>query len=243
MGVIVKAIEGMAEACRVLEFPVVSGNVSLYNETDGVGIPPTRGVGGIGLIEDLDKIATLKGAEAGDLLLVVGETTGHLGASAYARVILGLDGAAAGNAPAVDLETEKANAAFVRQLIRDGLVHAVHDISEGGLACAAAEMALSANIQVRIHADPDAPVEALFGEDQGRYLIALSLEQMDQAFERLQEADIPGQHVGDFFDETFTEGPGVFITFEDMEKGHHLPLSTLRAAHEGWLPNYMKGGS
>src|SRR6201991_5162088 len=109
MGVIVKAIEGMAEACRALDFPVVSGNVSLYNETDGVGIPPTPVVGGIGLIEDVTKIATLKGAQAGDHLMVLGETHGHLGASAYARTILGLDGAAAGNAPGVDLATEKKN--------------------------------------------------------------------------------------------------------------------------------------
>ena len=241
MGVIVKAIEGMAEACRVLEFPVVSGNVSLYNETDGVGIPPTPVVGGIGLIEDLDHVATLKGAQEGDLLLLVGETTGHLGASAYARVILGLDGAAAGDAPAVDLEIEKTNAAFVRQLIRDGLVHAVHDISDGGLACAAAEMALASNLNVRIHAEPEAPAETLFGEDQARYLIALSPERMDEAFDRLEGAGVYGEHVGDCFDQGAEQGPGVMMTVEDDETGHYVPLATLRAAHEGWLPNYMKG--
>ena len=107
MGVIVKAIEGMAEACRVLDFPVVSGNVSLYNETDGVGIPPTPVVGGIGLIEDVSKIATLKGTQPGDVLFVVGEMRGHLGASLYARVILGLDGPAAGPPPPVDLGRRK----------------------------------------------------------------------------------------------------------------------------------------
>ena len=159
MGVIVKAIEGMAEACRVLEFPVVSGNVSLYNETDGVGIPPTPVVGGIGLIENLDHIATLKGAQAGDRLFVVGETKGHLGASAYARTVLGLDGVAAGSAPAVDLEIEKRNAAFVRKLVKGGYAHAVHDISEGGIACAAAGARLGVYPRARAQRDPGADAQ------------------------------------------------------------------------------------
>src|SRR5689334_11154559 len=143
MGVIVKAIEGMAEACKVLEFPVVSGNVSLYNETDGVGIRPTPVVGGIGLIENLDQIVTLKRARAGDILVLVGETKGHLGASLYARVILGLDGSAAGYPPRIDLEVEKRHAAFVRKLVKEGRVNAAHDVSEGGVLCAATEMALA----------------------------------------------------------------------------------------------------
>ena len=148
MGVIVKAIEGMAEACRVLDFPVVSGNVSLYNETDGVGIPPTPVVGGIGLIEDVSKIATLKGAQEGDMLVVIGETRGHMGASAYARVILGLDGRRPAAPRLSILAIEKRNATFVRKLICSGMVNAVHDVSEGGLACAAAEMALASGIGV-----------------------------------------------------------------------------------------------
>src|SRR5690606_35658609 len=90
MGYIVKAIEGMAEACRALDFPVVSGNVSLYNETDGKAIPPTPVVGGVGLIDDLSKTATLNGARNGDLAFLVGGKGSHLGASLYARIILGL---------------------------------------------------------------------------------------------------------------------------------------------------------
>jgi len=241
MGVIVKAIEGMAEACKVLEFPVVSGNVSLYNETDGVGIPPTPVVGGIGLIENLDHVATLKGAQEGDVLLLIGDTDDELGASAYARVILGLDGRAAGNAPRVDLQLEADNAAFVRKLIADGLVHAVHDLSEGGLACAAADMALAANQHMRLMAQGDSPVVDLFSETQSRYLIALSADQMDTVWERMQQEGIPGGHIGDCLPAEFAEGPGLFITFDDMERGRYISLATLRAAHEGWLPNYMKG--
>jgi hypothetical protein len=124
MGVIVKAIEGMAEACRALEFPVVSGNVSLYNETDGVGIPPTPVVGGIGLIENLDHVATLKGAQQGDELFTLGATDRHLGASVYARVILGLDGPAAGSPPRVDLST--ATIAGRQTLVAVGLAGRSH---------------------------------------------------------------------------------------------------------------------
>ncbi len=250
MGVIVKAIEGMAEACRVLEFPVVSGNVSLYNETDGVGIPPTPVVGGIGLIEDLGKIATLKGAQDDDALVLIGETKGHLGASAYARVILGLDGAAAGSAPPVDLDAEMRNAAFVRRLIREGLVHAVHDVSDGGLACAAAEMALSSGLGVfaDLHAyhvgGPDGVgpglslAEILFGEDNARYIAAAPRGSVARIKTLAMEAGVPC----DCLRETDGFRRGGDVSFDFGERGvHGVKLDTLRAAHEGWLPTYMKG--
>ncbi len=251
MGVIVKAIEGMAEACRVLDFPVVSGNVSLYNETDGVGIPPTPVVGGIGLIEDLDKIATLRGAKAGDTLVQIGETKGCMGASAYARVVLGLDGAAAGSAPPVDLAAEKRNADFVRQLVRSGLVNAVHDVSEGGIACAAAEMALASGTGLELSAEINWPQPAadgynprtripdvltLFAEDQGRYLVSVSAGQLDpvRALAKKLGHEWMVIPVGSF------QGEGLEF-FVNAGGKTRLPLSTLRAAHEGWLPAYMKG--
>ncbi|MDP3738634.1 MAG: phosphoribosylformylglycinamidine synthase subunit PurL [Hyphomonadaceae bacterium] len=250
MGVIVKAIEGMAEACRVLDFPVVSGNVSLYNETDGVGIPPTPVVGGIGLIEDLDKIATLKGAQAGDTLILIGETKGHMGASAYARVILGLDGVAAGSAPPVNLEEEQMHAAFVGMLIAKGLVSAVHDLSDGGLVCALAEMALVSNVSMFIDRGNE-PLNAavLFAEDQGRYLVALK-KLNDQfascvdLFPGLSWSVIGGVGKGKL-SSSFEEAN---ITLTSMSPDHEgalplceVPLAALRAAHEGWLPKYMRG--
>jgi phosphoribosylformylglycinamidine synthase len=233
MGVIVKAIEGMAEACRALDFPVVSGNVSLYNETDGLGIPPTPVVGGIGLIEDVSKIATLKGAKTGDTLILIGKTNGHLGASAYARTILGLDGAAAGSAPPADLEVEKRNAAFVRTLIHDGLVSAVHDVSDGGIACAATEMALASGVGLKLREDSDLPVDVFFGEWQGRYLVSTNetLQTSDTVLERCKRnAGMAAVVLGTF-------GGG---NIEAPRLGS-IPLSALRAAHEGWLPAYMKG--
>ncbi|MEP7210547.1 MAG: AIR synthase related protein, partial [Alphaproteobacteria bacterium] len=245
MGVIVRAIEGMAEACRVLDFPVVSGNVSLYNETDGVGIPPTPVVGGIGLIDDVSKIATLKGAQAGDVLLLVRDpaldTTGNLGASLYARVVLSLDGAAAGASPKVDLEVEKRNADFIRRLIHDGHVHAVHDVSEGGIVCAAAEMALGSAVGVRLDAvtaQGASSVALRFGETQGRYLVAVAPDQAGRIANDLAPAEGMVHFQGDF------SGDSVVIRFDDATESAKeavVPLSALRAAHEGWLPAYMKG--
>jgi len=239
MGYIVKAIEGMAEACKALDFPVVSGNVSLYNETDGIAIPPTPVVGGVGLIEDLDKVATLKGAQAGDMLVLIGETKGHLGASLYAREILGLDGDEAGPPPPVELATEQKNAGFVRALIQAGLVTAVHDLSDGGIACAAAELALASDKHVDVRAGAQNPLAFCFGESQGAILCSASMEKVSQIMDRAKASGVTALHIGHFSTSTFEEGPGVFITFEDLEKGHYLSLARLRDAHESWLPNYM----
>jgi phosphoribosylformylglycinamidine synthase len=250
MGVIVKAIEGMAEACRVLDFPVVSGNVSLYNETDGVGIPPTPVVGGIGLIDDLSKIATLKGAQENDKLMFLGRTDVHFGASLYARIVLSLDGTSAGAAPKVDLEAEKAVAACVRAMIARQLVHAVHDVSEGGIACAVAEMTLASGIGARLNLDtalyaaligtpPNGAghLALLFGEGQGRYVLAVPPDKAEEAEVLAVSFGVPvtlAAMAHEFF------GDELIIDC-DEEGSWDIPLSTLRAAHEGWLPAYMKG--
>jgi len=246
MGVIVKAIEGMAEACRVLEFPVVSGNVSLYNETDGVGIPPTPVVGGIGLLPQLegngrDWFATMGRLREGDILLLVGDTKGHLGASAYARTILKLDGPQAGSPPQVDLATEKLHADRVRRFIGIYGCRAVHDLSDGGLACAAADMALASGVGVKLSPPPGGISAAgwAFGEDQARYLVAWPGDENDSGGPRdiaqlvldRPSRDFPCIKVG------VVGGDRVII-----DGVMDVPLSTLRAAHEGWLPNYMKGG-
>ncbi|MEM6534633.1 MAG: phosphoribosylformylglycinamidine synthase subunit PurL [Pseudomonadota bacterium] len=239
MGQFVKAVEGMAEACRALDFPVVSGNVSLYNETDGVGIPPTPVVGGVGLIEDVSTIATLKGAQPGDVLILIGETKGHLGASLYAREILGLDGEEAGPPPPVDLETEKRNAECVRMLIQEGLVNAVHDVSDGGIACAAAEMALASGVGSSLAYDGSVALgarhdELLFGEGGARYLVAGAQEALvDRLIDR-GEWSLIG-----------TISAKQVIDFDWMEfvRIGPVPLSRLREAHEGWLPAYMNAVS
>ncbi|MEZ5936698.1 MAG: phosphoribosylformylglycinamidine synthase subunit PurL [Hyphomonadaceae bacterium] len=244
MGVIVKAIEGMAEACRVLDFPVVSGNVSLYNETDGVGIPPTPVVGGVGLIEDVSKIATLKGAQPGDVLVLVGAPAGgNLGASAYAREILGLDGREAGVISPVDLAAEKRHSEVIRKLIDKGLVKAVHDISDGGLACAAADIAIASGTGVVLNlgatiGDID-PTTYLFGERGASYLVVADSE--EPVFD-LIEAE--GDGTPCLFAGHVSDAPEIAFVLDASIAGRQsqtLSLGTLTTAHEDWLPRYMSG--
>jgi phosphoribosylformylglycinamidine synthase II len=220
MGQIVRAIDGMAEACRALDFPVVSGNVSLYNETNGAAIPPTPTVGAVGLIADYARRADFSSMRAGDVLVLVGETAGELGASMYLREVLGRED---GAPPPVDLGVERRNGHFVRQLILSGQVAVVHDLSDGGLIAAAAEMALASGVGVAL--EGAAGVGALFGEDQGRYLLAVA----DAApiLAAAQAADVPAAAVGRAGGERLS-GPGF-----------DLPLAQLRTAHEGWMPAYM----
>ena len=232
MGYIVKAIEGMAEACRALDFPVVSGNVSLYNETDGVAIPPTPVVGGVGLIEDVSKVATLKGAQDGDLAFLIGDVGSELGASLYARSILSLKGADLGAPPMVDLANTVKTAVTVRNLVQSGMVAAVHDVSDGGMACAVTEMALSAGLGVEIYAPSEDATAFLYGENHDRYVLAVSASQEEAFRKAIAEAGLPLTQVGKF--------GGDAISFKIVGAAEQsLPVATLREAHEGWLPSYM----
>ena len=131
MGDIVASIDGFGEACRALNFPVVSGNCSLYNETNGEAILPTPAIGGVGLLKDLHRTASIAFKREGDALILIGETKGHLGQSLYLREI---EGREEGPAPPVDLGCEKRNGDFVRGLIESGRVDTVHDVSDGGFS-------------------------------------------------------------------------------------------------------------
>jgi phosphoribosylformylglycinamidine synthase subunit PurL len=226
MGQIARAIDGMAEACHALDFPVVSGNVSLYNETDGRAIPPTPTVGAVGLIADYARRAGFASMKAGDALLVVGASHGALGASLYLRELLGRED---GAPPPVDLEFERRNGDFVRALIVGGQVSAVHDLSDGGLAIAAAEMALASNVGIEL--SPTSLTHAhgfLFGEDQGRYLIATA--DPDPIVAAGREAGLNIALAG--------QAGGADFACHDLFR---IPLERLRAANEGWMPAYMAG--
>jgi phosphoribosylformylglycinamidine synthase len=225
MGQIVAAVEGMAEACRVLDCPVISGNVSLYNETNGRAILPTPAVGGVGILRDLTRRAGLGGLKAGDQLILIGETKGHLGQSMLERVVAGRE---EGPPPPVDLAVERRNGDFVRKLIEDGVVCVCHDLSDGGLAAAAAELALASGIGVALINPTNVPDTAfLFGEDQGRYLIAIAAGRADEAFDAAEAAGVPTEPVG--------VAGGCEIAFKDAA----VDILDLRKAHEGWLPAYM----
>ncbi len=225
MGQIVAAIEGMAEACRALDFPVISGNVSLYNETNGQAILPTPAVGGVGILQDLTKRAGLSGLKAGDQLILIGETKGHLAQSMVERALLGRE---EGPPPPVDLAVERRNGDFVRKLIEDGVVSVCHDLSDGGLAAAAADLVLASGVGVMLTNPTSLPDTAfLFAEDQARYLIALSPGLADDLFEAADVAGVPAEPVG--------MAGGCEIAFKDAA----VDVVDLRAAYEGWLPAFM----
>jgi len=225
MGQIVAAIEGMAEACRALDFPVVSGNVSLYNETNGQAIPPTPAIGGVGLLEDISRRAGLSGLQPGWRLALVGESKGWLGASLYLREV---EGRETGAPPPVDLAAEKRNGDFVRTLIGQGIVTVCHDLSDGGLACAAAELALASDIGVALFPVEGDAIGFLFGEDQARYLIGVAPEHEDALLEAADALGVSLSFVGLAGSCEVAFGPEDAVDLED-----------LRRAHEGWLPAYM----
>jgi len=225
MGQFVHAIKGLSEACTVLGFPIVSGNVSLYNETNGQGILPTPAIGGIGLIPDLDTMATIAFKQADDVILLVGGHGSHLGQSVYLREVLGKE---EGAPPPVDLALEKKNGDFVRQLIRTGQLSAVHDVSDGGLGLAVIEMAMASGLGASLVALTH---EQLFGEDQARYVVTTSPNNAAVLLAEAAKAKVAVAQVG-----TVTSGATLKI-----EAGPSISVADLRAAHEGWFPAYMSG--
>jgi phosphoribosylformylglycinamidine synthase len=189
MGQLVGAIKGIGEACRALGFPIVSGNVSLYNETDGTGILPTPTIGGVGLLARLDDLIAGHPAE-GDVAVLIGAGAGHLGQSALLAEMFGRE---EGDAPFIDLVAERRNGDFL--LANRALVRAATDLSDGGLALAAFEMAEGAGLGVALDAESTA---ALFGEDQARYLVACSADQAKALRAAGLKAGVPVAAVGRF---------------------------------------------
>ena len=231
MGQIVRAIDGMAEACRALDFPVVSGNVSLYNETSGAAIPPTPTVGAVGLLEDSTVRATYARARPGETLVLVGETRGELGASLYLREVHGRE---EGAPPPVDLAAERRAGTLVRSLIAAGVTRCVHDLSDGGLAVAAAEMALASDVGLAVQAPEGPPAHAaLFGEDQGRYLLTVAADRLDALDEACADEAVAYAVLGQ------VGGCELLLTDAQGRELCAVDVADLRAAHEGWMPAFM----
>ncbi|MBV8915213.1 MAG: phosphoribosylformylglycinamidine synthase subunit PurL, partial [Acetobacteraceae bacterium] len=224
MGQFATAIEGMAEACRALDFPVVSGNVSLYNETEGSAILPTPAIGGVGVLEDASKAARI-GLQPGLHLVLIGETEGWLGQSLWLREIAGRE---EGPPPPVDLAAERRNGEFVRQQILAGSVRACHDVSDGGLLVAVAEMALEGRVGAELLPAKEGPAHRFwFGEDQSRYVLAAA----DPAalLRAAEDAGVPARRIGT------TGGPSLTLQGADA-----ISLETLREAHERFFPDWMR---
>jgi phosphoribosylformylglycinamidine synthase len=228
MGQFVGCVEGIAEACRALDFPVVSGNVSLYNETkndDGTStaILPTPAIGGVGLLEDWEKSGTIGFKAEGESLLLLGHSTGHVGQSLWLEIC---HGRRDGSPPAVNLAVERRVGELVRQLLAAGFVTAVHDISDGGALVAVAEMALAGSLGARLTLPTAAnPAAVMFGEDQGRLLVTTT--RPDAVVARASAANIYSARIGE------TGGSAVEGT------GFSASLRDLRASHEGFFPRLM----
>ena len=229
MGQFVGCLQGIGEAARALDFPIVSGNVSLYNQTQGRDILPTPSIGGVGLVDDVTRTASLAVKAEGEIVLLVGGLPGWLGQSVYLRDICGRE---EGAPPPVDLEAERRNGDFVRELIHAGRVTAVHDISDGGLAVAVAEMAMAGNIGIALEKPESVPAHGFyFGEDQGRYVLTARAADVAGL-----ESDARARGVA--LDRIGTTGTqSIVLTGEEF-----IPLTTLAKAHEDWLPSYMAAG-
>jgi phosphoribosylformylglycinamidine synthase len=228
MGQLVGAIRGIGEAARALDFPIVSGNVSLYNETNGRAIPPTPTIGGVGLLEDFTRSMTLAFKAEGEAILLLGETTGWLGQSLYLREVCGRE---EGAPPPVDLAAERRRGEFVRALIGDGLVTAVHDVSDGGVLIALAEMAMASKIGATLQAPPGVPAHGFwFGEDQARYVV--TAKDPGAIAQRAEAAGVPIVRLG------VTGGRALAVDGEQP-----LPVAELLDRFEAWLPAYMAGAT
>jgi phosphoribosylformylglycinamidine synthase len=228
MAQFVEALRGMGDACRALDFPIVSGNVSLYNESKATGggsaILPTPAIGGVGLLEDWEKSATIGFKAEGEVIAIIGRNDGHLGQSLWLAEI---HGRSEGPPPPVDLDAERSIGEALREALGSGIVTAIHDISDGGLLVAITEMALASGIGASVRTAHDMPpARWWFGEDQSRYVITITDV---QRFENFYEARLNREirYVGK------TEGSVLRI-----DQGE-IPLADLRAAHEGFFPRLM----
>ncbi|GAB3458992.1 phosphoribosylformylglycinamidine synthase subunit PurL [Insolitispirillum peregrinum] len=228
MGQFVGACQGMGEACIALDFPVVSGNVSLYNETAGQPILPTPAIGAVGTIEDVDTMATVAFKGPGESIVVLGGVAGEqgwLGQSLYLRELCGRE---EGAPPPVTLAVERAAGDFVRGQIRASKITACHDIADGGLLVAVTEMAMAGDYGAMLAIEGPNLHASLFGENQGRYVVTVRESLLPDLLAAARAAGVEAQTIGT---------TGGFHIFLNGEQGP--ALADLRAGFEGWLPNYM----
>ena len=233
MAQFVGCLEGMADACRALDFPIVSGNVSLYNESKATGggsaILPTPAIGGIGLLADWRKSATIGFKAEGEAIYLVHGLEGHLGQSLWLREIHGRED---GTPPPVNLTVERNTGEFIRQLIELNVVSSVHDVSDGGTLIAVAEMCLAGNIGAILDDSYEHTTADLFGECQGSYVIAFDESHFDAVINLADGRGVEFVPLGQTAKSALTCG-------DSYGQAFNIPLATLRAAHEGFFPKLM----
>ena len=228
MGEFVECVQGLGEASAYLEFPVVSGNVSFYNQTKDIGIKPTPAIGGVGLIKDYQNMVTMDLKEADNILLVIGKTEGHLDQSLFARDILNEKN---GPPPEINLFNEKNNGETILKLIDKKFIKSAHDVSLGGIITALSKMCIKGKKGATLKKSNYLinQFEYLFGEDQGRYIIEISKDDLENATKILQENSVHFDELG------LVNEDGLII--DDKTK---VSIDDLIKSHTNWLTNYME---
>ena len=228
MGQFVETVDGISEVCKYLDFPVVSGNVSFYNETQNNAISPTPTIGGVGLINKLDSMMSMDLKEIGSLLFVIGKTQGHLHQSEFYKEVLNI---VDGPPPEVNLFNEKNNGMIINKLITSKLVNSVHDISSGGILLALSEMCILGKIgaKIKIPHNNLNLYEYLFGEDQSRYLIEINQKNKDEVSKILGENSIYYELLGE-----------TQIDNLELNENFKLNLAELNKLNFSWFKNYFK---
>ena len=229
MGQLVKSIEGIGIACKELEMPVVSGNVSLYNETDGEAIQPTPTIGAVGLIESIDNMITMGFKNPDDPVFLIGGNNnfnkGWLGQSLFAREVFERE---EGAPPNVNLQLEKLNGNFIKRIINKKLINSCHDISDGGIAICLLEMGMASSIGFTLEIDSNVTNAWLFGEDQGRYIITCKNAMSSTIIDLAKKNKVSIFKIG--------STGGKYISFSRNEK---IYLDELKNDNKDWLTNYM----
>jgi len=228
MGQFVDSINGMKEACEALNYPVISGNVSLYNETNGIAIYPTPTIGGVGLLKNINNMMTFNFKNTESIIAVIGETSGHLSQSA---LIYDVIGDKEGPPPQINLKEEKKNGLFVSDLIKGKLVNAVHDISHGGIIVTLAEMCMASNIgaKIKVLGSNSDKIKYLFSEDQARYLIEISKKNLEKIKKTASTKNIKINIIGNTQSEIF-----------EVENDLKISVKELKTKNESWFKNYNK---
>ena len=228
MGQFVDSINGMREACETLNYPVISGNVSLYNETNGVAIYPTPTIGGVGILKNINNMMTLNFKNTENIIAVVGETSGHLSQSALIYDVMGNK---EGPPPQINLKEEKKNGLFVSDLIKNKLVAAVHDVSHGGIIVTVAEMCMASNIgaKIKVSGSNIDKIKYLFSEDQARYLIEISKKNLEKVKKIANTKKIKIDIIGNTQSEIF-----------EVENDLKISVKELKTKNESWFKNYNK---
>tara|TARA_B100001093_G_scaffold166505_1_gene159111 strand:- start:1804 stop:2493 length:690 start_codon:yes stop_codon:yes gene_type:complete len=227
MGEFVECVQGIGEASEYLKFPVVSGNVSFYNQTKEVGIKPTPSIGGVGLIKDYKKMITMDLKEVDNLVLLIGKTEGHIDQSIFARNILDEKN---GPPPEINLFNEKNNGETLLKLIDNGLIKSAHDISLGGIIVALSKMCIKGNkgIDLKKPKYLISEIEYLFAEDQGRYLIEITKNDHKKVIDILNKNAVHFDELGIINED--------ILYINDKTK---ITIDELRSSNTNWLFEYM----